>query len=59
MKKPIKYYVSYTHFEGFGCIEITLLLPITTHKQILDIAGEIAKEYNLDHVIILFYTQLG
>lgn len=59
MNKPHKYYVSYSHDQGFGCIEITLLLQITTYKQILDIAEYIAKECNLGKAIILFYTKLG
>ena len=59
MNKPIKYYVSYSHETGFGSLEVTLSVPITTHKQILDIQEYIAKEYDLGKIVILFYTRLG
>lgn len=59
MNKPIKYYVSYSHETGFGSLEITLAVPITTHQQILDIQVFIAKEYKLGLVIVLFYKELG
>ena len=54
-----KYYVSYAHTAGYGSIEITLAVPITTFQQIVDIREHIAKTNGLGDIVILFYTRLG